>query len=73
MLVHPPLSPISGHKSFSRKGCQGVYFEARAAGILYARLFHTPPPTPRRVFAGVGGGGVCIWPRIVLLFQYKAL
>ena len=37
----------------------GVYIlRPHAAGILYAPPFYTPP-TPRRVFSGVGGGA-CI-------------
>ena len=42
----------------------GVYIlRPHAAGILYAPPFYTPP-TPKRVFSGVGGVGVYkIWPR----------
>ena len=47
----PPLPPISARRPFSGRG-GGVYFEAPAAG------FYTPP-TPRRIFSGVGGWG-CI-------------
>ena len=54
----PPLPPIFGQKGIFR-GRGGGYFEAPAAGILYAPspLFYAPPPTPRRVFSGVGGWG----------------
>ena len=57
--IHPPPPPpISGPKAFFREGV-GVYIlRPQAVGILYAPPFYTPP-TPRRVFSGVGGWG-CI-------------
>ena len=53
----PPPSPHFWPKGiFQRRGV-GVYiWRPCAAGILYAPPFYTPP-TPRRVFSGVGGGG----------------
>ena len=59
----PPPTPISGHKAFFRGGGVGVYIlRPHAAGILYAPPFYTPP-TPRRVFSGVGGWVYKIRPR----------
>ena len=58
IIYTPPPPPISGQKAFFRGG-GGVYIlSPHAAGILYAPPFYTPP-TPRRVFLGVGGWG-CI-------------
>ena len=59
----PPSPPFLAKRHFPGEGGGGVYFEAprgrpHAAGILYAPPFYTPP-TPRRVFSGVGGWG-CI-------------
>ena len=59
LYTPPPPTPISGHKAFFRGEGGGVYIlRPHAAGILYPPPFYTPP-TPRRVFSGVGGGG-CI-------------
>ena len=61
----PPPPPFLAKRHFSGEG--GCIFQGRgvgvyilsphAAGILYAPPFYTPP-TPRRVFSGVGGAGV---------------
>ena len=61
MTYVPPPIPISGHKAFFRGGGGGVYFEAHAAGNLYAPLFMHPP----RLGGSFQGEGVYkIWPRI---------
>ena len=61
--IHPPPPPILAKRHSPGEGGGGVYFEVHAAGILYPPPIYTPP-TPRRVFSGVGGVGVYkIWPR----------
>ena len=55
----PPLPPISARRPFSEREGGGVYiWKPPAAGFYTPPLFYTPP-TPRRVFSGVGGWG-CI-------------
>ena len=55
---YPPLHPISGLEGIFRRG-GGCIFRSPAAGILYPPpLFYTPP-TARRTFSGLVGGG-CI-------------
>ena len=49
-----PPPPFLAIRHFSGEGGEGVYLRPHAAGILYAPPFYTPP-TPRRVFSGVGG------------------
>ena len=60
----PPLRPHFGQKTSFRERGGGVYIlKPPAAGFYTPPLFYTPP-TPRRVFSGVGGVGVYkIWPR----------
>ena len=54
----PPSRHFWPYGIFQGRGV-GVYIlRPHAAGILYAPPFYTPP-TPKRVFSGVGGGG-CI-------------
>ena len=56
----PPLPPISPRRPFSERWGGGVYtLKPPAAGFYTPPLFYTPP-TPRRVFSGVGGGWGCI-------------
>ena len=54
---------------FIFQGEGGVYIlQPPAAGFLYAPpLFYTPP-TPRRVFSGVGGGCIKFGPSVLALF-----
>ena len=53
----PPLPPFLARRHFSREGGGGVYFEApRSRNFIRPPPFYTPP-TPRRVFSGVGGWG----------------
>ena len=53
----PPPPPHFWPKGIFQGRGVGVYIlRPHAAGILYAPPFYTPP-TPRRVFSGVGGGG----------------
>ena len=46
-------SPISGHKAFLRQGGGDIISRPPATGVLYTPPFYTPP-TPRRVFSGMG-------------------
>ena len=56
--ICPPPSPHFWSKGVFQGRGVGVYIlRPHAAGILYAPPFYTPP-TPRRVFSGVGGVGV---------------
>ena len=61
----PPPSPHFWPKGIFQGRGMGVYIlSPHAAGILYAPPPFIHPPTPRRVFSGVGGVGVYkIWPR----------
>ena len=70
MIYTPPPPPHFWLKGIFEGRGVGVYIlRPHAAGILYAPLFYTPP-TPRRVFSGVGGWGVYkIWPRICVQFR----
>ena len=65
-LYTPPPSPHFWLKGIFQGRGVGVYIlRPHAAGILYAPPPFYTPPTPRRVFSGVGGVGVYkIWPRI---------
>ena len=55
----PPPSPHFGQKACLRERGGGVYIlRAPGAGFYTPSLFYTPP-TPRRVFSGLGGWG-CI-------------
>ena len=60
----PPLSPFCGQKGIFGGEGGGVYnLEPPRQEFYTPPLFYTPP-TPRRVFSGVGGVGVYkIWPR----------
>ena len=53
----PPLPHFWPEGFFPGEGGGGVISNPPTTGILYPPLFYTPP-TPRRVFSGVGGGGV---------------
>ena len=57
LYTPPPSTPISGHKAFFRGGGGGVYFETTTRQDFYTPPPFLHPPTPRRVFSGVGGGG----------------
>ena len=62
--IHPPPHPPHfGLKGiFEGRGVGVHILRPHAAGIPPPHFFH--PPTPRRVFSGVGGLGVYkIWPR----------
>ena len=59
LYTPPPPSPIFGQKAFWGGGVH--ILSPHAAGFLYAPLFYTPP-TPRRVFWGVGGGFIKFGP-----------
>ena len=66
----PPPTPFSGHEAFFRGGGWGCIFWGPTRKVVYTPPppFYTPP-TPRRVFSGVGGLGVYkIWPRNVATF-----
>ena len=56
-MLYPP-APHFGQKAFLRERMGGLYFEhlrGKFKDLIYP-LFDMPP-TPRRVFSGVGGGG----------------
>ena len=56
-ILCTPAPAISGHEAFfsGGEGCiSGVYLEAPYSKNFIRALFETPPPTPRRVFSGVG-------------------
>ena len=55
----PPLPPFLAKKQFSGEGGGGVYSEPPRSRNFICSLFCTPP-TPRRVFSGVGGWWGCI-------------
>ena len=54
----PPPPPFLAKRDFPGEGGGGVYFEAPRGRNFIPPPFYTPP-TPRRVFSGVGGWG-CI-------------
>ena len=57
-IISPPTPPpLRAERHFSGEGGGGVDFEApRGRNFIRPPPFYTPPPTPRRVFSGVGGG-----------------
>ena len=58
--IHPPPSPHFWPKGIFQGRGGGVYIlSPHAAGILYPPPPFYTPPTPKRVFLGVGGWG-CI-------------
>ena len=59
LYTPPPLPPFLAKRHFPVEGGGGVYFEApRGRNFIRPPPLYTPP-TPRRVFSGVGGWG-CI-------------
>ena len=56
IIYPPPSHPIFGPEGIFKAEGAGSYFEAPAAGILYAPPSFIRPPTARRVFSGVGAG-----------------
>ena len=57
-LYKPSPPPFLAKRHFSGEGGGGVYFEAPRGRNFIRPPFYTPP-TPRRVFSGMGGWG-CI-------------
>ena len=59
-VIYPPLH-FWAEGTFKGEGGGLYILKLPAAGFSYAPPFYTPP-TPRRVFSGVGGGLYKIWP-----------
>ena len=60
LYTPPPSSPFLAKRHFSGEGGGSVYFEApRGRNFIRPPPPFYTPPTPRRVFSGVGGWG-CI-------------
>ena len=63
----PPPPPFFGPEAFFRGGGGGCIFRGPTRQEFYTPPPFYTPPTPRRVFSGVGGWGcIKIWPRISL-------